>query len=324
MPKERELPKNCNLPDGRLAELQIYKFLQAVRQEDFRLLAELTYEGVPNLFNVCEPKQGIFPLLLAVELGKISVIDKLFALGVDGNVCDLNGKTASMAAAELGFVDILDKLISYGCDLAQQDVNDWDVLCYCLAAETEENFLALQRCLEVDPATFSKSIAILLALEKAELGKIAASEILAKTPNPNVIHHINKRSALSYAAEFNPNLVRDILKKGGDVTSKDVKGWNAVHFAAKSGSADALEALSAFKANFDQLNSDGQNPFHIACQSGKAKIVKYLVQRGANPKLKDKKGTTARAMCNKKTLKEVKKSRKSCEKATRASKNYFP
>ena len=60
---------------------------------------------------------------MAVELGKISVIDKLFALGVDGNVCDLNGKTASMAAAELGFVDILDKLISYGCDLAQQEQN---------------------------------------------------------------------------------------------------------------------------------------------------------------------------------------------------------
>ena len=51
------------------------------------------------------------------------MIDKLFALGVDGNVCDLNGKTASMAAAELGFVDILDKLISYGCDLAQQEQN---------------------------------------------------------------------------------------------------------------------------------------------------------------------------------------------------------
>lgn len=61
-------------------------------------------------------------------------------------------------------------------------------------------------------------------------------------------------------------MVREILKKGGDVTSKDVKGWNAVHFAAKSGSADALEALSAFKANFDHLNSEGQNPFHIACQ----------------------------------------------------------
>ena len=60
------------------------------------------------------------------------------------------------------------------------------MLCYCLAAETEEHFLCLQRCLEVDPATFSKSIAILLALEKAELGKVAAAEILAKTPNPNV------------------------------------------------------------------------------------------------------------------------------------------
>ena len=91
------------------------------------------------------------------------------------------------------------------------------------------------------------------------------------------------------------------------MTLKDVKGWNAVHFAAKVGSADALEALSAFKADFNGLNSDGQNPFHVACQNGKGKIVKYLVQRGANPKLKDKKGATARAMCSKKTLKDVKK-----------------
>ena len=52
MPKERELPKNCNLPDGRLAELQIYKFLQAVRQEDFRLLAELTYEGYSFKYHI--------------------------------------------------------------------------------------------------------------------------------------------------------------------------------------------------------------------------------------------------------------------------------
>ena len=59
MPKERELPKNCNLPDGRLAELQSYKFLQAVRQQDFRLLAELTYEGPQKFYSICIGLFGI-------------------------------------------------------------------------------------------------------------------------------------------------------------------------------------------------------------------------------------------------------------------------
>lgn len=45
MPKDRVLPVNCQLPADRLEELQIYKFLQAVRQEDFHLISELTTEG---------------------------------------------------------------------------------------------------------------------------------------------------------------------------------------------------------------------------------------------------------------------------------------
>jgi ankyrin repeat protein len=42
-------------------------------------------------------------------------------------------------------------------------------------------------------------------------------------------------------------LVKDFLTSGADVTSKDIKGNTAVHYAAKSGSADALESLSGFK-----------------------------------------------------------------------------
>ena len=73
--------------------------------------------------------------------------------------------------------------------------------------------------------------------------------------------------------------MRDILKKGADVACKDIKGCNAVHFAAKSGSAEALEALSAFKANFDQINSDGQNPFHFACQERYQFISEMILTR---------------------------------------------
>jgi len=55
------------------------------------LIHQLSIEGVPNLFDICEPKSGIFPLLLAVELNKLNVIDRLFELGCAANTCDLSG-----------------------------------------------------------------------------------------------------------------------------------------------------------------------------------------------------------------------------------------
>lgn len=118
-------------------------------------------------------------------------------------------------------------------------------------------------------------------------------------------------------------MVKDFLKKGANVELKDVKGNTAVHFAAISGSADALEALSAFRANFDQRNSDGQNPFHVAAHAGKSKIVKFLVQRGSNPKIKDKKGNTGRSLSNKKTLKEVRKAERVWSKRPEGNKVIF-
>ena len=98
----KPIPDNCRLPLNRLEELQCYKFLQAIRSDDYHLIRELTVEGVDRIVDICEPKSGIFPLQLAVELNKLSLIDKLFQLGATPNTCDLSGKTASMAAAELG------------------------------------------------------------------------------------------------------------------------------------------------------------------------------------------------------------------------------
>ena len=65
-----------------------------MRAEDFHLITELVTEGVPNLLNICEPTYGTFPLLLAVELRKIKVINKLFSLGCNANICDINGNAS--------------------------------------------------------------------------------------------------------------------------------------------------------------------------------------------------------------------------------------
>ena len=64
---------------------------KAIRKDDLYLIHQLSIEGVPNIFDICEPKSGIFPLLLAVELNKLNVIDRLFELGCAPNTCDLTG-----------------------------------------------------------------------------------------------------------------------------------------------------------------------------------------------------------------------------------------
>lgn len=141
--------------------------------------------------------------------------------------------------------------------------------------------------------------------------------------NPNIINYVNRRSALSYACEFNPSLVSDFMKKGADPNVKDVKGNTPVHFAAKVGAGEALQSLSAFGVDFNTFNTDGQNAFHVACDNNKGKIVRFLVQRGSNPKVKDKKGNLARALCNKKTLKEVKKAERAWSKRPEGNKVVF-
>ena len=167
--------------------------------------------------------------------------------------------------------------------------------------------------------------------------------------NPNIINYVNRRSALSYACEFNPTLVSELMKKGADATQPDVKSNSPVHFAAKSGSGLALQVymglifrlpklvhnlvpsskmnpkkvLSAYGVDFNTFNSDGQNPFHIASNADKAKIVKFLAQRGSNPKVKDKKGNFARSLCKKKTLKDVKKAERAYGKRPEPSQVVF-
>lgn len=193
------------------------------------------------------------------------------------------GKTASMAAAELGANQCLIKLIEYGCDVGQVDNNQFDTLCYCLVDQTEHHLECLRTCLNQDEQVYKNSMSLLKAwyalrykheqildqlldhildqkldqmqdlmrvfrikaIEKGEEGLVYAKEILDKMSNPNQINYVNRRSALSYACEFNPSLVGDFMKKGADPNTKDVKGNTAVHFAAKVGAGEALQEMIA-------------------------------------------------------------------------------
>ena len=172
-------------------------------------------------------------------------------------------------------VKCLDKLIDHGADIGQVDNNQHDTLCYCLTEgpEPEDMLKCLNLCLDLDakevtkgfsqskygtfliktiyhlPQHYKNSMSLLLAIEKGEAGLGYAQQILHHMSNPNIINYVNRRSALSYACQYNPSLVADLMKKGADATQYDVKSNSPVHFAAKSGSGNENYLHTIFESN---------------------------------------------------------------------------
>lgn len=77
------------------------------------------------------------------------------------------------------------------------------------------------------------------------------------------------------------------MSKGFKIQVEDSKGSTPLHWACYSGSESAVNALMAWEAEIDcQDKIYGLTPLHLAVLSGNGKIVKKLLIRGANRKIK--------------------------------------
>jgi ankyrin repeat protein len=71
---------------------------------------------------------------------------------------------------------------------------------------------------------------------------------------------------------------------GTAANAKPHKGWSPLHTAAERGDLDAVQAaVEAQKIKVDSRTSDGTNctALWLASQSGRAPVVKYLLEKGA-------------------------------------------
>ena len=79
-------------------------------------------------------------------------------------------------------------------------------------------------------------------------------------------------------------VVKAILERGAEVDGLMVRPRiHAAHEAAKGGFLPCLAALSAYGANFDQVDEQGNSPIHAAAKAGHAMCIKFLSQRGERP-----------------------------------------
>ncbi|XP_075940723.1 ankyrin repeat and EF-hand domain-containing protein 1 [Anarhichas minor] len=284
--------------EGRLQVLQIYRLLQCVHQGDKEQIEKMVNLGVENLINLTDPQDSKGVLHVAASANNQDLVSFLLSLGARPNIQDKEGHTPAMLAAELGNDAIMALLVQSNANLRLQDTEGKGVLFYCIYP-TKRHTLCLEMALkcqaDVNNVSARGTHVFQLMCEKAQECTPMCLITLGAGADPNAKNKKTGVTALMEAAKAGSlQLVKAILKKGGNPNALDRKRRTAVHYAAMGGFFELFPVLSAYSADMGGINLEECTALHYAAATGNANCCKFLAQRGCNPKLKNQEGLLPR------------------------------
>lgn len=124
---------------------------------------------------------------------------------------------------------------------------------------------------------------------------VRAAEFLARQPQMDLdALNANGENALMLAALSGyQDLMRLLVEQGAEVNKP---GWTPLHYAATySGpaSAEMVEFLLDQNAYIDAESPNGTTPLMMAARYGENRVVRLLLDAGADPMLRNERGLTA-------------------------------
>lgn len=263
------------------------------------------------------------PLYLAVINQDFEAVQRHLEQNSDPNAACRCGTSALAKAAENGDIKIVDLLLKKGARLETQNLDD----------ETPEDLAQRNGHLNVISKfkTWRAQRVRLLTQEAAKDGSIPKIQDLLNSGVPAAARNDYGRSALDLAAQngrrdtvlfllrdwkVNPNdvdkggqmalhwaavrghgdVVKLLVEYGANPNMPDGGKWTPLHRAAEGGHEDAANALRAGveKADPNVTGPNGVTPLMQAARRGHGAMVKLLIGFGANAKLEDQNGDTAK------------------------------
>ncbi|KAG5277508.1 hypothetical protein AALO_G00118430 [Alosa alosa] len=300
---------------GRLEELQVYRLLQCVHEDNKLQIEKLITRGVDNLLNLTEPRQGKGAMHIAAVANNTDMLDFLLSHGASPNVQDKSGKTPVMLAAELGHDGAVALLVKHKANVSLLDKDGKGVLFYCIYP-TKRHMRCMHAVLkalsDINNVSLTGQHVLHLACAQADSCLPMCLLLLERGAHPDARDEATGRTALMEAARVGSvELVRSILRGGADPNALDKTNLHAAHFAAEGGFFEVIQVLCAYGADVGAVTKAGETPLHYAARGGHAECCRFLAQRGCNPKLKNEEGLLARQIAkdngHKAAVKELKK-----------------
>ncbi|CAF1380014.1 unnamed protein product [Rotaria sordida] len=303
----------------RVEQLQVQKLIYAVRTEDVEQVQKLCEKGVEHLVNYNDPQNGMTALIAAVTQNNEKMIQFLLQLGAHPDVIDFTGRTAVMHAAEYGHINALQLLRDAKANPKIQDLEGRDAIYYCFTEPTQRHKACLKILIEMGADVNNRARNgipnLVHACLKSDEQEDFCIDLIRAGANVQLIDEKTKRTALHNAClSGNAKVVRELLRAKADPNVLDSKQSAPVHEAAKGGHFEVIQVLSGFGAKFDVYDALGNNPIHYAASSNAGTAIRFLGQRGCNPKAKNLEGLIPKKIADQNKAKDAKKNMRKAEK----------
>ena len=139
---------------------------------------------------------------------------------------------------------------------------------------------------------------LMKAVQSSNVGKVKA--FLKNKANVNAKSKAGVTALMLAAADGHAEIVKLLLKAGADPNAQDKEKNSALMYLLDNDGANErgtllqiAKLLIAAKAKVNLQNSEGDYPLLIAASMGEKALVKLLLEAGANPRLKNKRGESA-------------------------------
>ncbi|MDR1649147.1 MAG: ankyrin repeat domain-containing protein [Synergistaceae bacterium] len=213
---------------------------------------------------------GLSPLMMAAQkIRDTAPFDLFVKAGADLNHGNNRGMTALMVAAAVSNTPAVERLLALSADLTLEDRDGLTPLTHAVQfGEEDEDGL---------------KILDLLISAGSDVGK---KDIGGATP------------LMHAALRGKPEMAKRLLGAGARIDAKDLVGWTALHFAARSAAGPdvlrvLLERLPEREKNADVPDGGGTTPLMVAASYDRAEAVKLLLKAGADPARADRTGRSA-------------------------------
>ena len=187
------------------------------------------------------------------------------------------GRTTLHIVAVSNSVSSLNNLLNQGLELEARNKNGETPLDRAAAYGVTE---IVQRLVDAGAVNRKGQTPFLVSI-KAGANKVV-SEVLLKGGSSVHVADKDGNAALHIAVRL-PSILKEIIKKGGDVNAVNVRGSTPLHEAAYNGyPPDATRILLKAGGNVHSRDEQGNTPLHIAVSRGYDDIAEFLAKNGSD------------------------------------------
>ena len=248
----------------------------------------LRFKNDPNIQN----KAGQSALIFASHNGYHQVVEILLNKGANPNIQANNGWTALIFASENGHHQVVEVLLEKGADLNIYSNKGWTAL---MVASRNGHFQVVDLLLKENADPNVKNLkgwtALIFASHNGDHQVVEL--LLQKGADPN-IHAIDGLTALIIASiNGHFQVVVLLLKACADPNLHSIEGWTALMLASCKGDLQVAKLLLKEKSDPNANNNNGGTPLMFATQNGHLQLAKLLLKENVDPNAHDNEGRTS-------------------------------